>query len=109
MNNVAEKISLEYAKKNGYSIDPMTMIMIANFVMQLAKAVYECRKSKNKTIQTMLKPSLFYRILLDRRLSKFISQNNLTLDKASLKDVMLSKSFSEEDITLLVAEAISNA
>ncbi len=108
MNKIAEKISAEYAKKNGYSIDPMTILMIANFIMQLAKAIYECRKSRNKTIETMLKPNFLYRMLLGRKVAKFISNNNLSLDKASFMDAMLKTKFSEEEITLLVAEAISN-
>jgi hypothetical protein len=108
MNKIAEKISVEYAKKNGYSIDPMTILMIANFIMQLAKSIYECRKSRNKTIETMLKPNFLYRMLLGIKVAKFISNNNLSLDKVSFMDAMLKTKFSEEEITLLVAEAISN-
>jgi hypothetical protein len=108
MNKIVEKISAEYAKKNGYAIDPMTILMIANFVMQLAKAIYECRKNRNKTIETMLKPNFLYRMLLSRRVTKFISDNNLSLDKASFMDAMLKTKFSQEEITLLVSEAILN-
>lgn len=106
--NIASKIAVECSSKNGSAFDPMTIMMIASFVIQLAKAVYECRKSKNKTIDAMHNPGFIYKILLGRYVNKFIKDNNLNIKKAELMDALLKTKFSKEEISLLVAEALSN-
>lgn len=106
--NIASKIAVECSGENGSAFDPMTIMMIASFIIQLAKAIYECRKSKNKTVEAMHNPSFIYRILLGRHVSKFIKDNNLNVTKAALMDALLKSKFSKEEISLLVAEALSN-
>lgn len=106
--NIASKIAVECSDEENSAFDPMTIMMIASFVIQLAKAIYECRKNKNKTIEAMQNPSFMYRILLGRRVSKFIKDNNLKIKKAALMDALLKTKFSKEEVSLLVAEALSN-
>lgn len=106
--NIASKIAVECSDEENSAFDPMTIMMIASFIIQLAKAIYECRKSRNKTIETMHNPGFIYKILLGRHVNKFIKNNNLKIKKATFMDALLKTKFSEEEISLLVAEALSN-
>ncbi len=72
INTIATRVQAHASAKNGgeFAIDPMTILAIVNILMTVAKFIYACRTDKNAISKQMRKPSLFYRLIIRRRINK---------------------------------------
>ena len=99
-----DKIIAGYSDKEGYSLDPMTIIAIIGFVLNVVEMVKKCYGPNNeeKALDTMQNPGIIARIILGRMVNKFCQENNL--NKTTFKDVVLNTKFSKEELSQLLEE-----
>lgn len=97
--DMALKIAASYTKKEGYTLDPMTILMIAGLIINLAKIAYECYKDKNKAVNAMQNPGLIAKIILAREIRKACKTG--VVKHSTLKEAFLKEKFTTEDLMSL--------
>lgn len=102
--NPKDKIISKYMEKEGYSLDPMTILAIVGFILNVVEMVKKCYGPNNteKAVDTMQNPGIVARIILGRMINKFCQENGL--NKTTFKDVVLNNDLSKEDLLNLLNE-----
>ena len=62
------------AEEDKFSIDPITILSIANLILAIIKMVYECSSSEKRAKKILKNPGPISRFLLKREISKRYSK-----------------------------------
>lgn len=104
--SIANKIALKL-NNNGYSIDPFTIIMIAGFIVNVVRLVYECRNSNKKDAAYKLKhPTLFDKLILRKQVAQFCEDKDI--EARHLFKELLAWNLSSDELEKLLNEVETN-
>lgn len=105
LDGVAARVQAHASAKNGggFAIDPMTILAIVNVLLTLTKFIYACRKDPDAVSKQMRKPSLFYKLIIKRRIGKEWKdkRQRQVMYQAFLE---VGEGLSEKEISTLVKE-----
>lgn len=102
---IARKITLKL-NNNGYSLDPLTIIMIAGLIVNVVKLIYECRKDKQTIAYRLRHPSLLDKLILRRHVGRFCQDKDI--DARHLFKELLGWNLSDNEIEGLLKEVEKN-
>jgi hypothetical protein len=103
--SIATKIALKL-NNNGYSLDPLTIIMIAGLIVNVVRLVYECRKDRQATAYRLKHPSLFDKLVLRKQVGQFCQDKNI--DARHLFKELLGWNLSSTEVESLLNEVEKN-
>ena len=103
--SIAGKIGLKL-NNNGYSLDPLTIIMIAGLIVNVVKLIYECRKDRQSTAYKLKHPSLFDKLILRKHVGSFCQDKDI--DARHLFKELLGWNLSSADVEGLLNEVENN-
>lgn len=103
--SIASKIALKL-NNSGYSIDPFTIIMIAGFIVNVVRLVYECRNNKQDAAYKLKHPSLFDKLILRKQVAQFCKDKDI--DARHLFKELLAWNLSSDEVQKLLNEVETN-
>lgn len=80
VREMAENISFRISEKRkefgDFSLDPLTIISIANAVVNVINFIYKCYDNNSKSALKKIKnPGFIFRILIRRQIRKYVNRN----------------------------------
>lgn len=103
--SIASKIALKL-NNSGYNIDPFTIIMIAGFIVNVVRLVYECRNNKQDAAYKLKHPSLFDKLILRKQVAQFCKDKDI--DARHLFKELLAWNLSSDEVQKLLNEVETN-
>ena len=107
-NKLAQEFAEDYYEDEPSALDPITILMIAGLLVNLIRLAYDCYKDRNKTANIMQKPSLLARMVLVREIRKICKEYNSNINQKKLKEVILNRKISREELLSLLSEIEKN-
>ena len=73
IRTIVDQVSLQVADRNkNFSIDPLTIIMIANCIISIIRLLYICySRDSTTTLEGLRKPSRFQRWLINTQIRRY--------------------------------------
>jgi len=107
-NKLAKEFAEDYYEDEPSAFDPITVIMIAGLLINLIRLAYDCYKDRNKVVNMMQKPSLLAKMVLVREIRKVCKEYNSNINQKKLKEVILNRKISKEELLSLLSENEKN-
>ena len=105
---LAQELAENYYEDEPSALDPFTILMIAGLLVNLIRLAYDCYKDQNKAINVMQKPSLLARMVLVREIRKVCKEYKSNINQKKLKEVILNRKISREELLSLLSEIEKN-
>ena len=107
-DKLAQEFAEDYYEDEPSALDPITILMIAGLLVNLIRLAYDCYKDRNKTVNIMQKPSLLARMVLAREIRKICKEYNSNINQKKLKEVILNRKISRDELLSLLSETEKN-
>jgi hypothetical protein len=107
-DKLAQEFAEDYYDGDLSAIDPITILMIAGLLVNLIRLAYDCYKDRNKTVNILQKPSLLARMVLVRQIRKISKEYHSNINQKKLKEVILNRKISREELLSLLSEIEKN-
>lgn len=107
-NKLAKEFAEDYYEDEPSSFDPVTILIISGLIINLVRLAYDCYKDRNKTVNIMQNPSFLARMILVIEIRKICKEFNSNINQKKLKEVILNRKISKEELLSLLSENEKN-